>query len=515
MYKLMLSSSPSSKIEEDSTSTTCPIPFLITPEKVISSSEDTITTLSTEISEIGLRDISSFDITQGAEESENVESLASIENFRVLPTHMIRSGQVAQAANILTNSNFIKNRIKYVGVDDGAVLHVADCERLQRKILKLQKQHKEEYAFTCSDSNSSAALSNGAENFDSMSPQLTSAEGEKHPTPTTWKDSHEIPYMPSDVASTYCSTSQTNSNSSGDLNNEICPSLSVDKLDINDITVKAFKKYKKYIWRMVKETCQEDNEVDLEILRQVEMALFEFGSSLHNREWNSEAMTMFRRCLSVRIRIQKKKIPAEEDQIAMARVLIKIGDIEGSRRTLSKALTNYQESLTCLKFNSDDHESKVESARIYNRIGDIHGCKNDLELALDSYQDALKIQKRELGDSHVSVAETLHNIGVVHRHTGELNLALESYQEALGILQEKEEETLDIARTFNNIGSIYRRKGEYNTALSFFVDALKVRRKLQGDYHDSVNLTLIHCAKALRHQGDMEEAMKFYDECMK
>lgn len=165
--------------------------------------------------------------------------------------------------------------------------------------------------------------------------------------------------------------------------------------------------------------------------------------------------------------------------------------------------------------NCTNRDGKVEAARTHNRIGDIHGSRNDLAKALQSYQQALKIQKLELGENHWNVAETLHNIGVVHRHNENLDLALEVYQEALDILKSVGVESLAVARTYNNIGSVHRRKGEFETAMSFFVEALKIRRKLVGDFHPSVDLTLIHYAMALRLQGDMNEAMKFYDECMK
>ena len=56
-----------------------------------------------------------------------------------------------------------------------------------------------------------------------------------------------------------------------------------------------------------------------------------------------------------------------------------------------------------------------------------------VECALNSYKIAYEIQRMELGNLHISLAETLHNVGVAHQNYEDLDAVLESYKEDLDI----------------------------------------------------------------------------------
>lgn len=505
------------------------IPRVITAETKISCDDaDTVTTLSTQISDLGFRDVTnakSFDLDLDSNSSEKVDAPTSVKSFHNITQNLLKKGMLVQTAKMLTDESFIEKRIRTVGIERGAGLHVNDCDLFQKKVRREQKRPKDSFTFcsTVIGDYSHCSTPPQANVDTSPGPNVVEeevVEPKDCPNTSTWKDSEEIPCLPiesTDDMDTFnsnsCSNSQLYSHSNSSTHLSRISLISVDSLDVKQITTKAFSKYRKSIMKGLDKSNIND-ELNLPTLRHIEKALFTFGKSMRENNWYHEAMSMYRASLSVRIRIHKVKIPAEEDHIAMAKTLIEIGDIEEARLKLDKALNVFENVLTHLN-NCTNRDGKVEAARTHNRIGDIHGSRNDLAKALQSYQQALKIQKLELGENHWNVAETLHNIGVVHRHNENLDLALEVYQEALDILKSVGVESLAVARTYNNIGSVHRRKGEFETAMSFFVEALKIRRKLVGDFHPSVDLTLIHYAMALRLQGDMNEAMKFYDECMK
>jgi len=254
---------------------------------------------------------------------------------------------------------------------------------------------------------------------------------------------------------------------------------------------------------------EDTNDQFPQLQQDAEISFYNIGNFLYQNGWCHEALTCFRSCVFVRP--EGESVAYGKDSTMLGNALRKIGKIESRRGNLKKALEAYKAAVHEFKLC----HNMIEAGIIYNRIGDIHGAQGDLQNALEAYENALQLQRSELGELHVSVAETLHNIGVIYRHQEDLELALKCYKEALFILKENGDDDLNVARTINNIGIIYRRKGEYEKAMEYFADALRLRRRILGEYHPSVNLTLIHYAKTLRLKGDISEAKKFYTQAMK
>lgn len=414
--------------------------------------------------------------------------------FDDLTGHMIRSGLLDQAVKTLTNTKFVLGRIRDLGISRTVEAHIHDCKLLRKKI---QKIHKKKPTSPCS------VL------IPTSPPSSSSDESSKDPfricesfsITTDWKNQEKIIARPDEST---CASSQSESTFSFQ---------SIDLLDAKRTILTISKKLKKCILHEVDNLeldTYDSDDPNLQILRDTENAFYTLGNFLHDNDWNHEAMTFYRSCLSVRLN-KTDLVTTQEDYAILGHALSKIGDIQAIRGKLNKALSAYDVAISKYRVSND----MIEAAKIYNRKGDIHGAQGDLQSALEAYEKAVQLQRKKIGNHHVSLAETLHNIGVVHRHQDNLDAALQAYKEALFILKENGDDNLDIARTLNNIGSIYRRKGEYDKAMEYFVEVLRVRRKIQGDYHASVNLTLIHYAKALRLKGDMREAIKFYDEAMK
>ena len=421
--------------------------------------------------------------------------------------HMIRSGLLEQAVKLITSAKFILDRMQRMGIYQSVEAQLNDCKLLERKINKLNKKK------------ALAQAENSEQLVAAISPLNEESEAAETSFTTTmiWKEEENITVRPSVISSSSASSSSASIST--------VSLLSLDMTESKPIILKALKKKMKCVATLLASVdldtyeCDYDDDPSLQILREIESAYNAVGNFCFKKEWYPEALSFFRNCLFVRFEAQNSTseneyvstISSQEEFAIIGNALYKIGEIEAQKGSFHKALRAFDAAINKLKISGD----MVEVAKVFNRIGDIHGAQGNLQNSLEAYKTAVKIQKEELGNFHVSVAETLHNIGVVHRHQERLEKALENYKEALCILEQNGEDNLDIARTLNNIGSIYRRKGNYDKAMEYFADVLKVRRKIQGDYHASVNLTLIHYAKALRLQGDMNEALKFYDEAMK
>jgi len=397
-----------------------------------------------------------------------------------LTGHMIRCGLMDQAIQTLMDKTFIFSRIEHLGMIRCTKVLIKECKLIQRKIYKKKKKINQISSMSRYD-------------------EVRSSKVEE------WKCLDEI-ITKKDVDSS-CSSSTSSSSRSESTHSQ--DSLNI--LEEKSVTIALMKEMKTCLLHILRRV-QNESYIDDDdpTLRNVEASLHMLGNHLLENSWHHEAMKIYRCCLSLRLD-GDYELTTQEEYFNIGQVLSKIGEIESERGKFMKSLHAYSASVEKIRIAGN----KIEEAKLYNRIGDVYGAQGGLQSALVSYSKALKIEREEFGDLHLSLAETLHNIGVVHRHMENLDAALQSYKEALDILKRKNDGNLDVARTLNNIGSIYRRKGEYDKAMEYFVKVLKIRRKVLGDYHASVNLTLIHYAKALRLKGDMSEALRFYDESMK
>ena len=96
---------------------------------------------------------------------------------------------------------------------------------------------------------------------------------------------------------------------------------------------------------------------------------------------------------------------------------------------------------------------------------------------LNSLDTELKERKYSLGESHISVAETLNIIGLVHQHMGgDQNIAIRLHREALNIYhsqQNSQKMRMEIAIILADIGSCYWIKGQYEKSKNEFKKSLK------------------------------------------
>ncbi len=192
-------------------------------------------------------------------------------------------------------------------------------------------------------------------------------------------------------------------------------------------------------------------------------------------------------------------------QLAMGRVLIKSGDIQGSLAPLNQALSlaiqvdnkearanalqaigiayqflgrpddalkNFEESLETKREIGDQRGM----AASLSMIGQIFMASGDLEAARSRFEESAEIG-REIGDE-VGLAGSLTELGEVERLDGNYDRALEHTREALRIQMEIGA-VWNQARSLNNIGAIYDSKGEYAESLIYYQRALEIREEFQ------------------------------------
>lgn len=151
--------------------------------------------------------------------------------------------------------------------------------------------------------------------------------------------------------------------------------------------------------------------------------------------------------------------------------------------------------------------------KINNKFDAKNGNIN--ETASAAYHASLKINMKQFGLSHPSVAITLNNLGSVFFSEGYYHRALKYYNKSLDIMTKHlGPHNVNVATVWNNIGDAYRAMRKNTFALICFERALSIRQEYFGEdnilvkrLHEKINV--IVCEKelsVLRRQIDQDIA---------
>ena len=103
---------------------------------------------------------------------------------------------------------------------------------------------------------------------------------------------------------------------------------------------------------------------------------------------------------------------------------------------------------------------------------------NSNRTASAAYHASLKINRKQFGDSHPSIAVTLNNLGSVFYSEGSFHRALKYYNQSLEIMMKHlGSDNENVATIWNNMGDVHRAMQNLDKAKCCFEEALKVRRK--------------------------------------
>ena len=182
------------------------------------------------------------------------------------------------------------------------------------------------------------------------------------------------------------------------------------------------------------------------------------------------------------------------------------------KRSVKKVTPKRLPSESTIDTHDDSYENSCEEESISNyqekvkRYGpntpqDTATCLNNLAVALQNislkktpkseastincnqtasaaYHASLKINRKQFGDSHPSIAVTLNNLGSVFYSEGGFHRALKYYNKSLEIMMKHlGSDNENVAIIWNNIGDVHRVMQHLDEAKSCFQEALKIRRK--------------------------------------
>jgi tetratricopeptide (TPR) repeat protein len=278
-------------------------------------------------------------------------------------------------------------------------------------------------------------------------------------------------------------------------------------------------------------------------------SLFNIGNILD--QWSKEeALQYFEDSLKL-----YQSLPDEED-LAIANCLFKIGSVYWRRKNVNKSLRSYQESLRhCSNVEEEDVDSLLMS--VYKGLADCYFEKDRYGKALDNYVECLKIQKVELEDGSTEIAYTCQRIGLIYQKEEEYENAMDFHSKALEILEascdegtkdcsasdlevarililtEEYEEALrrlenhldkycndedmseNVASVYELLGAAQRNLDQCNESIASLNKALDIRTKLFGETSAQVANTLVDLGRVMEDVSDgSDDAISLYDQAI-
>jgi tetratricopeptide (TPR) repeat protein len=105
------------------------------------------------------------------------------------------------------------------------------------------------------------------------------------------------------------------------------------------------------------------------------------------------------------------------------------------------------------------------------------------------------------------MAECWNNMGCIYEIEKSYSKALECHKNALSI---RDKYQIDLGSSYNNIGNIYLWLEQYDNALENYTYSFEIKSKSLSIQDPSLAKTLRNIGLVYEHDGNFEEAFKFY-----
>lgn len=129
--------------------------------------------------------------------------------------------------------------------------------------------------------------------------------------------------------------------------------------------------------------------------------------------------------------------------------------------------------------------------------------------------EALTINRKLLGERHVTVATSMSNLGAVYQDLRKLPEAESLYRDCLEMRKSLlGPEAAPVATSMNNLGIVLDLQGKFAECESLYREAIRIERKLLGQDHPNIASALNNLAFILRNENKYEESEAMFRECL-
>ncbi|CAF1157201.1 unnamed protein product [Rotaria sp. Silwood1] len=186
----------------------------------------------------------------------------------------------------------------------------------------------------------------------------------------------------------------------------------------------------------------------------------------------------------------------------MGELMLKVGHFNQAEELYNELLKNAS--------NDSDR------ADIYHQLGWLKDDQGQYKEAVSFYEKSLEIERKNLPETHFSLASIYINIGLAYNNMGDYLKALEFYEKALKIRENAlSPNNPDLATSYNNIGGVYKNIGNYSKALEFHEKALEIREKSLPPNHPDLAASYGHIGLLSSKMGEHTKAVVYCERAFK
>jgi len=192
-----------------------------------------------------------------------------------------------------------------------------------------------------------------------------------------------------------------------------------------------------------------------------------------------------------------------------ATTLLNIGDLYSKLNDSSRALDNYEKSLTIWR----ELKNRGVEANVLAHIGTVYISLNNLPEALKYLEQARQIAETNPNLNIARIqAYTLIGIGEVYRLQGKLAEALGHFEGARKLAEDVGDQQQE-SDSYQKLGETYQALADWPRAQESYDKALTLRRKLEDKLGEAT--TLYHAASLKRDRNQLIEAASTSAEALK
>ncbi|MEA5259741.1 tetratricopeptide repeat protein [Arcicella aquatica] len=193
-------------------------------------------------------------------------------------------------------------------------------------------------------------------------------------------------------------------------------------------------------------------------------------------------------------------------QNRLALVLQELGDYEGAKKLLEKALISDEKNF------GQEHP---KTASTYSNLATALQDLGDFEKAKVLFEKALNLDEKNFGQAHPMIGVRYCNLATVLYKLGDYERAKKILEKAL-ILHDKnfEKEHLNTVKTYSNLATVLQGLGEYEQAKKLFEKVLILIEKNFGKEHPNTAVSYSNLATVLYKLADYEGSKKLLEKAL-
>ncbi len=239
---------------------------------------------------------------------------------------------------------------------------------------------------------------------------------------------------------------------------------------------------------------------------QTAQSLSSLGKLLHDRGDYSAAEPLFQEALAV-----LRQLDGDEG-LRVAATLHDLGRLKFQTGAYREAGELYAEALAIRRAGAGDRleigQLLTDQAILTERMGE-HANAETLFL------EALDLRRRELGNEHPLVIESLNNLGVILGIQGRLDDAEPLFREALELRRKLfGDASQHVAESLHNLAALLTEKSDYEGAETLYREAIATLREILGEEHPLVAEAAMNLAFMLQAKGDSEGAEEWFQQSL-